>query len=61
MSCKVKLGRSRSSPVVDKVYHVLDVYDKSYNKWWMLGDEKTWSVTMKAEYKKRFKLSICMI
>ena len=61
VTCKVKLGRSKNSPIVDKVYRVIGVYDKSYNKWFMSGSKKPWSTKMAKKEKKKYKLTVCMI
>ena len=61
LECKVKLGRGKSSRSVAKIYRVLGVYDKSYNKWWMTGKGYPWSPSMEEAKKKEFKLAVRMM
>ena len=36
-------------------------YEKSYNKWFMSGEKKSWGGKMMAEDKKKYKIAISMI
>jgi len=54
---KVDRGKQKT----EKLYRVLGLYDKSYNKWWMSGEEKHWTESMKDEEKKKYKLAVRML
>jgi hypothetical protein len=61
VSCAIKMGHSRDSPMIPHRYRVIGVFDKLYNKWFMTGEKKAWSPLMKDEDKKRYKVRIRMI
>eukprot|EP00957_Ditylum_brightwellii_P162313 12358948-Ditylum_brightwellii.AAC.2 len=61
VSSNIKLGQGKNSLVALKDYHVLGLYDKSYNKWFMTGEKKEWKSTMKTKEKKKYKLAVRMI
>ena len=47
--------------MITKDYRVLGLYEKSYNKWFVSGENKARGDTMKTEDKKKFKIAIHMI
>ena len=61
VSLPIKRGRGKNATTVTYNYRVLGLYDKSYNKWWMTGENQKWSTTMKAEDKKKYKLAVRMV
>ena len=47
--------------VVKKLYRVLAVFTKSYNKWFMTEDKQMWSADMKPEDLEKYRCSVRMI
>ena len=44
-----------------KLYRVLAVFTKSYNKWFMTEDKQMWSADMKPEDLEKYRCSVRMI
>ena len=47
--------------MITKDYIILGIYEKSYNKWFISGENKACGGKMKTEDKKKYKITICMI
>jgi hypothetical protein len=39
----------------------MGVYDKYYNKWFMMGDKKRWGPLGSGADQKKFRIAICMV
>ena len=50
----VTLVRGTAATIVTHNYRVLAVFDKSYNKWFMTGENKKWSPEMTEKEKKKY-------
>ena len=55
------MGSGRNSIVNYITYRVLGVYNKNYNRWFMLGEKKPWGPLMKLKEKKKYKVAVLMV
>ena len=50
VSCDIKVGLDKAIHMVTKMYQVVSVFDKMFNKWFMTPElPKLWSIGMKVE------------
>ena len=56
----VKPGSNKESPSIWKKYHVISLYEKTYNKWYMAKEKKAWATLNKGE-RKKYKVAMRMV
>ena len=61
VSSNIQINSGGSKMMITKDYRVPGIYGKSYNKWFIYGEKKSWGDKMNTEDKKKYKIAICMI
>jgi hypothetical protein len=62
VTCNTTSVSGKNAKDVPRDYHVLGVYDKYNNKWFMTGEKKSWGRSMSdTEQLKKYRLGLRMV
>ncbi len=59
--CQIKTGTDISTPQLPAKYHVIGVYEKFYNKWFMAKEDKKPWISLSRQDRKKYKVAIRMV